>query len=112
MAEVSEETAKSVIDDDDDDSFTNKSSLILLFKPSEKRKFLLTGDATCSSLFDVLVTFDKDLLGCILKVPHHGSKHNLNTKLIDLLSPSSAVISAKGSRKHPNSGIVYWLSKY
>ena len=29
-----------------------------------------------------------------------------------MLEPESAVISAKGSRKHPNSGIVYWLSKY
>ena len=112
IGEISEEDAKSVIDKDDDDSCTNESSLILLFKPSENRKFLLTGDASCSSLADALVNTDKDFTNCILKVPHHGSKHNLNTELIDFLSPSSAVISAKGSRKHPNSGIVYWLSKY
>ena len=111
MGEISEEDAKSVIDKDDD-SCTNESSLILLFKPSENRKFLLTGDASCSSLADALVNTDKDFTNCILKVPHHGSKHNLNTELIDFFSPSSVVISAKGSRKHPNSGIVYWLSKY
>lgn len=112
IAKVSEEDAKSVIDKDDDDSYTNGSSLILLFEPSENRKFLLTGDASCSSLADALFNTDKDFANCILKVPHHGSEHNLNTELIDFLSPSSAVISAKGSRKHPNSGIVYWLSKY
>lgn len=112
IAKVFEEDAKSVIDKDDDDSYTNGSSLILLFEPSENRKFLLTGDASCSSLADALFNTDKDFANCILKVPHHGSEHNLNTELIDFLSPSSAVISAKGSRKHPNSGIVYWLSKY
>jgi beta-lactamase superfamily II metal-dependent hydrolase len=48
----------------------------------------------------------------ILKVPHHGSKHNLTTDIIDKLSPKMSIISAKGSRKHPNSGIVYWLSRH
>lgn len=106
-----EEEAKSVIDEDDDDSYSNMLSLVLLFVPGED-KFLLTGDANCSSLEEVISRNRGNLENCILKVPHHGSKHNLNTKIIDMLKPQSAVISAKGSRKHPSTGIVYWLSKY
>ncbi len=106
-----EEEAKSVIDEEDDDSYSNMSSLVLLFAPGEKR-FLLTGDANCSSLEEILSKNGGALENCILKVPHHGSKHNLNTQIINMLKPTSAVISAKGSRKHPSTGIVYWLSKY
>lgn len=110
-ASVDEKDAKSVIDEDDDDSATNSTSLILLFFP-ENSKFLFTGDANCASLQSVINKYKQEIKGCKLKVPHHGSKHNLNTKIIDELKPSGAIISASGSRKHPSSGIVYWLSKY
>lgn len=112
LAEVSEKNAKSIIDEDDDSSYTNMSSLILLFQPKNDKKFLFTGDSCCSGIFDAITNTDIDLSNCMLKVPHHGSKHNLNTEIIEMLEPESAVISAKGSRKHPSSGIVYWLSKY
>ena len=48
----------------------------------------------------------------ILKVPHHGSKHNMTTEIIEFIEPRMSIISAKGTKKHPNSGIVFWLSKY
>ena len=110
-AKVDEDEAKSVIDEDDDTSATNASSLVILFTPNDN-KFLFTGDANCASLQNIIDKYKSEIAKCILKVPHHGSKHNLNTKLIDELKPTSAVISAKGSKKHPNSGIVYWLSKH
>ena len=90
-----EEEAQSVMDEVKEESPTNKSSLILLFHPNG-RNFLLAGDA-CSAT---------------LKVPHHGSKHNLTTEVIEMLKPSSAVISAKGSKKHPNRAVVHFLSKH
>lgn len=90
---------------------TNKASLILLFHPGN-RKYLLAGDACAKSIHDAIDTYGNEVIGCTLKVPHHGSKHNLTTEVIDLLSPQSATISCKGSKKHPNSGVVYWLSKY
>ena len=107
-----ENSARSIIDEDDDPSIPNRSSLILLFEPSDGRRFLLPGDANCASLKAILDECGEQLRGCTLKVPHHGSKHNLTTEIIDLIAPRSAVISAKGSKKHPSSAIVYWLSRH
>jgi beta-lactamase superfamily II metal-dependent hydrolase len=109
---LDEKSARSVIDLDDDPSCSNRSSMVLLFAPSDGRHFLFPGDAACISLSPVLREYGSILKGCTLKVPHHGSKHNLSTSIIDCLMPASAVISAQGSKKHPNSGIVYWLSRY
>lgn len=103
-----DDESKSVIDEDDDLSATNKNSLIVLFAPN--RKFLLLGDATCASIRDAME--HHDLSQCVIKVPHHGSKHNLTTEIIENLNIVQSVISAQGSKKHPNSAIVHWLSKY
>ena len=106
-----EEDAKSVMDEVKEESPTNKSSLIILFHP-ENRRFLLAGDSCSATLKDAVIEYPQLIQGCVLKVPHHGSKHNLTTEVIDLLKPSSAVISAKGSKKHPNRAVVHFLSKY
>lgn len=105
-----EEDARSVMDEKKDESATNKSSLILLFHPNG-RNFLLSGDACSASIHEAIQDFP-NIPGCTLKVPHHGSKRNLTTQVIDLLRPSSAVISCKGSKKHPNPAVVHFLSKY
>ena len=109
---LDEMSARSVIDLEDDSSCSNLSSMVLLFAPPGGRHFLFPGDAGCISLSPVIREYAQILRGCTLKVPHHGSRHNLSTTIIDSLRPTSAVISAKGSRKHPNSGIVYWLSRH
>jgi hypothetical protein len=106
-----EEDAKSVMDEQKEESPTNLSSLILLFHP-DSRNYLLAGDACSATLKDAVEDYPKNIIGCVLKVPHHGSKHNLTTEVIDLIKPTSAVISAKGSKKHPNSAVVHFLSKH
>ena len=106
-----EEEAKSVMDEVKEESPTNKSSLILLFHPNG-HNFLLTGDACSATLKDAVEDYPQNIPGCVLKVPHHGSKHNLTTEVIEMLKPSSAVISAKGSKKHPNRAVVHFLSKH
>lgn len=109
-AEMTDEDAVSVIDKEEDDtSATNMSSLILMFDPG--RKFLLTGDATRASLKAMIDENPSLFKNCVLKVPHHGSKHNLNTELINMLEPQQSAICARGSKKHPNNSVVYWLSK-
>ncbi len=107
----SDEDAQSVMDEVKEESPTNKSSLILLFHPAG-RNFLLAGDSCSAALKDAAESYPRSLQGCTLKVPHHGSKHNLTTEVIDLLRPVSAVISAKGSKKHPNRAVVHFLSKH
>jgi beta-lactamase superfamily II metal-dependent hydrolase len=111
--QISVDTAKSSIDTcDDDQSPYNQSSIILLYEPEDGKKILFTGDATCASLIKMIEEYPdiKDI--DLLKVPHHGSKHNLSSVIIDTLKPKTSYISAKGTRKHPSSAIVNYLSKY
>lgn len=107
----SDEEAQSVMDEEKETSPTNKSSMILLFHPNG-RNFLLAGDACTATIHDAINDHPKEISGCTLKVPHHGSKHNLTTEVIDLLRPTSAVISCKGTKKHPNPSVVHFLSKH
>lgn len=104
--------AKSSIDEEPDDcSPTNAGSIILLFEPVNDCKFLLLGDANRAAITDA-ISKNANLTGCRIKVPHHGSKHNLTSGLIDKLAPSCAIISAKGSQKHPSRGVVHCLSNH
>lgn len=73
---------------------------------------MLAGDACSATLKDAVEDYPQNIPGSALKVPHHGSKHNLTTEVINMLKPSSAVISAKGSKKHPNRAVVHFLSKH
>ncbi len=106
----SDEEAKSVMDEKKEVSSTNKSSMILLFHP-QGRKFLLAGDACSASIHQAISDYP-ELIGSTLKVPHHGSKRNLTTEVIELLKPYQSVISCKGTKKHPNRAVVHFLSKY
>ena len=78
----------------DDPETVKQASLILLLE-YEGDRYLLAGDAG-----------RKGLLACpnqermrgvhLLKVPNHGSKHNLSPELLDLFKPALAYISASG----------------
>ena len=106
----SDEEAQSVMDEVKEESATNKSSMILLFHP-QGRNFLLTGDSCSASIHQAILDYP-ELKGCTLKVPHHGSKRNLTTEVIELMRPGQSVISCKGTKKHPNRAVVHFLSKY
>jgi beta-lactamase superfamily II metal-dependent hydrolase len=105
--------AKSSIDQCDDDcSPYNKSSIVLLYEPGDGQKILFTGDACCASLLKMTEDYPRIRDIDFLKVPHHGSKHNLSSAIIDTLRPKTSFISAKGSRTHPSVAIVNYLSRY
>ncbi len=89
-----------------DDSTHNASSLIFLFLPEglKGKKYLFPGDATRESLEMVKNSFEGEIRNCYwLKVLHHGSIHNLTTRLISHINPEYAAISAQ---KHPASEII------
>ena len=113
LYEMDEEDAKSVIDakDKNDPSPYNASSLVVLYHPDNK-KFLFCGDADTTSLQIMLDHYPEIRNVDMLKVPHHGSKRNLNTTIIEALAPKKSYISAAGNAKHPDRSVVYWLSKY
>lgn len=104
--------AKSTMDNENNDgSPYNAGSLVVLFEPNQEQKYLFAGDADKASL-SRMIQDHPEVQGASLKVPHHGSIHNLTTKIIDDLSPVCSYICAKGNLSHPSRAVVYWLSKY
>ena len=88
---------------DDDSSAHNQSSMIILFQPHENKKYLFMGDAGRNA-FNHIPIPHKSLIENIqwLKVPHHGSKHNLDTKMIKWIKPKVAYISANSNDEYAN----------
>lgn len=41
-----------------------------------------------------------------MQMPHHGSRRNINAELIEHFRPTSAFVSADGSKKHPSPAVV------
>lgn len=103
-------TASKINNAPDDNSPTNAGSIIILFSPTPDTNFLFLGDANRAAVEDVLTHYSIE--HAIVKVPHHGSINNLNTQIMDRVKPSCAMITAKGSKTHPSSEIVDYLSKY
>lgn len=99
-----EQRVQSFDDIEDDNSAHNKSSMIILFEVFEK-KYLFTGDASRESFYEIPGSH-RSLINGIdwLKVPHHGSDHNLDSEIIRFLSPKNAYISTKelSTKRNPN----------
>ena len=109
---IDENDIKSVIDSEEDSSPYNASSLIILYEPENGKRLLFAGDANTTSLQMMLNKYKRLRNVDFLKVPHHGSRRNLNTSIIEDLSPKNSSISAAGNKKHPSGRLVYWLAKY
>jgi beta-lactamase superfamily II metal-dependent hydrolase len=109
---IDEEDIKSVIDKVEDQSPYNASSLIVLYEPGDGKRLIFAGDANTISLQMMLEKHEWLRNVDLLKVPHHGSHRNLNTSIIDELSPGTSIISAAGNDEHPSGQLVYWLAKY
>lgn len=94
----------------DDKSKVNQSSIIFAFCPKDE-VFLFTGDAGKEALEKVLQEYDglEDINW--LKVPHHGSKHNLNNAIIAKLRPKVSYISTEKYKKYANKCTVNALKK-
>lgn len=111
---MSEETfySKALEEACDDPSMVNQSSVVFVLK-TDVGNLLFTGDAGKSALQRV-VEADKneDLRNLrFLKVPHHGSKHNLNNKLISYFEPATSFISTEKYGKYANICTVNALKK-
>lgn len=79
-------------------------------------KMLLTGDAS-KNVFKRLINENKDIRATYLKMPHHGSKRNINEKILKHINPKVAIISHNnghfGTSKdtHPNIEVLEYLQK-
>lgn len=78
-------------DDNENTSPINESSLIILFQ-YEGTKVLLTGDAGKNGLSQAIIYAKRkgiSLNNCtIVKMPHHGSRKNINPEILDVLKGS------------------------
>ncbi len=87
----------------------NNSSIILLIEGYGK-KYLFTGDAGKRAIRDAITIRDISNLTW-LDVPHHGSRRNLDSEIINHLAPQVAYISSPGTTKHPRKSIIKALQK-
>jgi beta-lactamase superfamily II metal-dependent hydrolase len=94
----------SLIGKDGYDTPENESSLIFQIS-NDGKEFLFTGDAGLQSFEDIRGKLEEVYW---LKVPHHGSKKNLNSEVMDILNPEKSFISA-GGVAHPDREIVNCL---
>lgn len=80
----------------DDLSAHNQSSLIFLFEPIKGKKYLFMGDAGREAFNNIHPFLMNKIKGTSwVKIPHHGSKHNLNSAMINWIKPSTAYISTE-----------------
>ncbi len=96
----------SQIGQDGYDRPTNESSLI--FQVTTDIKYLFTGDAGLRA-FGKINKLDRVYW---LKVPHHGSRKNLNSELIGKLNPTKCFISANGNNGHPDENLLACLKNH
>ncbi|MFA6518104.1 MAG: MBL fold metallo-hydrolase [Candidatus Shapirobacteria bacterium] len=102
-------------DDNDQTSAENNTSTIVLFT-IEGHKLLFTGDAGKTGLHYAISYAES--LGIpltdlnFLDVPHHGSKNNLNSKILLKIRAQTAFISASpNDPKHPSKKVTNALKK-
>lgn len=74
------------------------------------QNFLLTADSGTAALTELKSRSQNasDMLKNLdwMQIPHHGSRRNLNSDLIDYFRPKTGFISAEGSNKHPSKKLV------
>ena len=91
----------------------NKSSLILLISCNNK-KLLMLGDSHsgCAllSLQKENYSIHNPLVLDLVKLSHHGSKHNTSAELLSLIECSNYFISTNGGRyDHPDAETIFLL---
>lgn len=80
------------------------------------KTFLLTGDAS-KEVFSRLINEGVDISADYLKIPHHGSKKNINRTILASIKPAAAIISHNNRRfgnardSHPNVEVLNLLKQ-
>ncbi len=97
-----------LIGQEGNDTPENESSLI--FKISDNGKnYFFTGDAGLQAFEQVDGKLTKIYWA---KIPHHGSRKNLNQRIIEKVSPQKCFISAVGKSGHPDDNLKKCLDKH
>ncbi|EID7697627.1 MBL fold metallo-hydrolase [Vibrio parahaemolyticus] len=93
----------------------NKSSLILLVTCNDVR-ILMLGDSHCDVASTCLInqgySIERPMPLAMVKLSHHGSKHNTSTELLQLIDCENFYISTNGGRyDHPDKETIFLLQR-
>ena len=86
---------------------THDICTVLWMKFGSEPSVLLAGDAS-KKVFQRLIREGTDISADYLKIPHHGSRYNMNRKILRQISPKTVIIShdnrrfGKAKDSHPN----------
>lgn len=104
--------SKTLDDAKDDESAHNQSSIVFLLETEDGKKYLFTGDAGRDAFNHVPQELLESIKGVNwMKVPHHGSKHNLDSDIIKHINPLVAYISTETEGKYLSRCTVFALKK-
>lgn len=116
LSDFFEQESKSKFKFKEDGSVPNGSSLAFIMEHNND-KFLFLGDSHPSVIIQGLKEFhidnDNPIQVELMKVSHHGSKHNTNAELLSIIKTNDYIISSDGS-KHglPNKRTIARIIKY
>ncbi len=102
---AADETLDAAIDDPE----TEKQASLVMLLQYEGERYLFTGDAGRRGFAACKALKAKASDLHLLKVPNHGSKHNLSSDLLDLFRPDLAYISAAGVGINPHPALIQAL---
>lgn len=80
----------------DDPPSHNQTSILVIFRTDDGKSFYFPGDAGREA-FEKMYDTDRDKIKDVyfLKVPHHGSRGNLNCKMINWMNPKIGVVTTE-----------------
>ena len=95
-------------------SFSANNSSITVHIQYDETAALLMGDAEFELESRLLATYDSTLAAQIIKIGHHGSKTSSSSRLLSLVKPDYAVISAGLDNRysHPSPEVFDRLQRY
>lgn len=107
LAELLRAGASTSLDDCPETSPENNSSVIL-YGALAGQRFLLTADAGTDALSRVVCAYEFGPFFNLdwMQLPHHGSRRNMNSFLVDQFCPRIVYVSADGTMKHPRRAVV------
>ncbi|MHC5035133.1 MAG: ComEC/Rec2 family competence protein [Planctomycetota bacterium] len=103
-------TPDEVLRDAPDNPESDKQASLILLLEYEGAKYLFPGDAGREG-FAACPDLARAGGLHLLKVPNHGSKHNLSPELLDLFKPSLAYVSGSGIGIDPHPDLIAALKE-
>lgn len=107
-------TSKTLDESNDDPSSHNQSSILTVFRTDDDggNTFFFPGDAGREA-FSRMYNCDKDKIKDVtfLKVPHHGSRGNMNSDMINWINPKIGVVSTESYGHYLDELVVKVLKK-